>query len=110
MNKNAPAKKKKVLPTSDKYFLIVASEMFKALADTTRLRILDALSDGERSVQALSEELEASHSAISHQLAVLRGNRLVTARRAGREVFYSLQDEHVMSLVEAAVKHAQERP
>ena len=86
-----------------------AAEMFKTLSDPTRLRILTALGEGESCVHELCARLQMSQPAISHQLRLLRVVRLVHPRRAGREIFYSLEDEHVMSLVAAACSHAAER-
>ena len=83
------------------------AEWFKALSDPTRLRILHALLSGERSVSDIAAEAEASASAVSHQLAYLRSIRLVKNRRNGRSVYYSLDDEHVQSLFEEALEHAQ---
>ncbi len=90
--------------------LLDAAEMFKTLSDPTRLRILTALGESETCVHELCARLEMSQPAISHQLRLLRVVRLVSTRRAGREIFYSLEDEHVMSLVAAACSHALERP
>ncbi len=86
-----------------------ASELFKMLADPTRLRILSALASGELCVHHLSEALGMSQSAISHQLAALRAARLVEARREGKSVAYSLADDHVTALLEAGLEHAAER-
>jgi ArsR family transcriptional regulator, lead/cadmium/zinc/bismuth-responsive transcriptional repressor len=86
-----------------------AAEMFKTLSDPTRLRILTALAEGAACVHELCARLQMSQTAVSHQLRLLRVSRLVRGRRAGREIFYSLEDEHVMSLVAAACSHAGER-
>jgi ArsR family transcriptional regulator len=88
--------------------LLHASEIFKTLADPTRLRILHRLAAGDACVHELCEWLSMSQPAVSHQLRLLRVQRLVKARRAGREIYYSLEDEHVMSLVAAACSHASE--
>ena len=72
------------------------AETFRALGDPTRVRILDALSHGELCVCDLAAVLSLSQSAVSHQLRLLRGLRLVRARRAGRMVFYALDDRHVI--------------
>jgi ArsR family transcriptional regulator len=89
--------------------LLAAAETFKTLSDPTRLRILTALADGATCVHELCATLGMSQPAVSHQLRLLRVQRLVRARRAGREVFYSLDDDHVLSLVAAACSHATER-
>src|SRR5438105_2389708 len=88
--------------------LYAAAETFKTLSDPTRLRILRALSDGDTCVHELCDQLGMSQPAVSHQLRLMRAHRLVSARRAGREIYYSLLDEHVWSLVAAACLHASE--
>ncbi len=93
----------------DERALLTAAEMFKTLSDPTRLRLLHALGQGRACVHELCARLRMSQPAVSHQLRLLRVSRLVSARRAGREIFYSLADEHVLSLVAAACSHAQER-
>lgn len=85
------------------------SEIFSALSDPTRLRIVLALSRQPLCVHDLSQVLGASESAVSHQLRTLRMLRLVTSRRAGKRVYYSLDDAHVYRLIEEGLRHAQER-
>lgn len=85
-----------------------ASTLLKALADPTRMRILLAMKEGELCVCDLSHLLGMSQSAISHQLRVLRDNRLVSWRREGRQVFYRLADRHVEEILEDALEHAEE--
>jgi len=92
----------------DERELYAAAETFKTLSDPTRLRILRALADGDTCVHELCDQLGMSQPAVSHQLRLLRAHRLVSARRAGREIYYSLLDEHVWSLVAAACSHASE--
>ncbi|SEN65955.1 DNA-binding transcriptional regulator, ArsR family [Lihuaxuella thermophila] len=84
-----------------------AVSIFKALADPTRLRILYLLAEEECSVGHIAEVLELSQSAVSHQLALLRSLRLVKARRQGRTVFYTCQDEHVVRLLHQTMDHVQ---
>ena len=79
-----------------------------ALGDPTRVRILDALSHGELCVCDLAAVLSLSQSAVSHQLRLLRGLRLVRARREGRMIFYALDDLHVVDLLRQGLKHAGE--
>mgnify|MGYP000655917713 CR=1 FL=1 len=83
------------------------AETFRALADPTRLRILSALTDRECSVGGLADALGMTHSAVSHQLGLLRRMRLVRARRAGRRVFYTLDDEHIRDLFQQGLEHVQ---
>jgi ArsR family transcriptional regulator, lead/cadmium/zinc/bismuth-responsive transcriptional repressor len=81
---------------------------FSVLGDPTRIRILDALTDGELCVCDIATLAGISESAVSHQLRLLRGMRLVRARRAGRQVFYTLDDQHIVELLRLAVTHVQE--
>ena len=83
------------------------SQIFKALADPTRIRLLFLLSQEECSVNHIAEVLEMSQSAISHQLGFLRNIRLVKHRREGNMLFYSCDDEHVISLLSQAIDHAE---
>lgn len=84
------------------------AETFRALGDATRVRMLDALSHGERCVCDLAAALGLTESAVSHQLRLLRHMRLVRTRRSGRLVFYALDDHHIMSLFQQARRHVQE--
>jgi DNA-binding transcriptional ArsR family regulator len=81
------------------------SETFKALADPTRVRMLHALSHAELCVGDLAAVLEMTESAVSHQLRLLRSLRVVRARRDGKLVFYSLDDEHVARLFQISLEH-----
>ena len=81
------------------------SELFKALADETRTKILYLLSAGELCVCDLSELLSMSLPAISHHLRLLKLLRLVSYRRDGRQVFYTLADQHVAELIKVAREH-----
>jgi DNA-binding transcriptional ArsR family regulator len=84
------------------------ADTFRALGDPTRVRILDALSHGELCVCDLAAVLSLSQSAVSHQLRLLRGLRLVRARRSGRMVFYALHDSHVTDLLNQGLTHVGE--
>lgn len=84
------------------------ADTFSALGDPTRVRILDALSHGELCVCDLAAVLKLSQSAVSHQLRLLRGMRLVRPRRDGRVVFYSLDDQHIMSIFRQTLQHVEE--
>jgi ArsR family transcriptional regulator, lead/cadmium/zinc/bismuth-responsive transcriptional repressor len=84
------------------------SEIFRALGDPTRLRLLSALGGGELCVCDLASLAGISESATSHQLRLLRALRLVRARRDGRMVFYRLDDEHVAGLVAQGLQHVGE--
>ncbi len=85
-------------------FLRDLAEFFKVFGDVTRIRILSLLQK-ERSVGELAEALEMQPSAVSHQLRVLRQNDLVKYRKEGKTVFYSLDDEHVRTVLEQGMTH-----
>jgi|SoiMetStandDraft_5_1073268.scaffolds.fasta_scaffold131147_1 ArsR family transcriptional regulator, lead/cadmium/zinc/bismuth-responsive transcriptional repressor len=84
------------------------ADTFSALGDPTRVRILDALSHSELCVCDLAAVLRLSQSAVSHQLRLLRGMRLVRPRREGRVVFYALDDQHIMSIFKQTLQHVEE--
>jgi DNA-binding transcriptional ArsR family regulator len=84
------------------------AEVFKLLGDPTRVRLVDALTHGERCVCDLATLVAMSESAVSHQLRLLRAARLVRVRRAGRMAFYSLDDHHVVGLLHDTRKHVEE--
>src|SRR5688572_28967686 len=88
----------------------VLAETFRVLGDPTRVRILDALAAGELCVCDIAGLVGMSESAVSHQLRLLRTMRLVRPRRAGRQVFYSVDDHHILELLRLAGTHAQEPP
>jgi len=81
------------------------ADLFSALSDPTRLRILSLLLDDEESVGAIAERIGLTDSGVSHQLNRLRLQHIVKARKEGRQVFYSLDDEHVASLIQQSLKH-----
>lgn len=81
------------------------AETFKTLGDPTRIKIIHALSQTELCVCDLAELLDMSQSATSHQLRVLRTNRLVKYRKEGRTVYYSLDDDHILLLFNQGLIH-----
>lgn len=81
------------------------AELFKALSDPTRVRLLSVLLQGELCVSELAGQLGLSPSAVSHQLRGLRQMRLVRMRRAGRRIFYALDDEHISDLFRRGLEH-----
>lgn len=83
------------------------AETFGALSDRTRVRIVAALAGQELCVADLSRLLGLSGSAVSHQLRLLRGQRLVRARREGKVAFYALDDDHIRNLMAECVKHVE---
>lgn len=86
-----------------------AADLFKALSATSRLLILSALAHEPSSVSALTEATRLSQPLVSQHLRLLRGINLVTASRSGREVIYSLTDDHVARVIQDAIAHSQER-
>jgi DNA-binding transcriptional ArsR family regulator len=84
------------------------AEVFRLLGDPTRVRILDALTHGERCVGDLADLVGMTESAVSHQLRLLRASRLVRVRREGRLAHYSLDDHHVIGLLHDTRKHVEE--
>lgn len=81
------------------------AELFRALSDPSRVRILSILLEEEHNVNALAEAVEISESAVSHHLRGLRQMHIVQARRQGREVYYSLEDDHVAALLRQGLDH-----
>jgi ArsR family transcriptional regulator len=84
------------------------ADFFKVVGDTTRIKILHALLVAEMCVCDLSNLLNISQSAVSHQLKTLRQADLVTFRKQGKVVFYSLKDEHVRQIINLGLKHSME--
>lgn len=87
--------------------LFVVSQIFKALSDPTRIRILNFLCCEEHSVNEIAEALNLGQTTVSHQLRFLKNLRLVKFRREGTTLYYSSDDNHVMNLLHQAVSHAQ---
>lgn len=84
------------------------AEFFKVFGDATRLRILDALSCSEMCVCDLAACLNMTHSAISHQLRVLKASKLVKARKQGKVVYYTLADDHIAAILHTGLEHIHE--
>jgi DNA-binding transcriptional ArsR family regulator len=83
------------------------AELFRAFSDTSRVRILSALIVEEMNITALAEAVGISDSAVSHHMRGLRQMRLVQSRRDGKEVYYRIQDEHIIALFQQGVNHVQ---
>lgn len=97
----------KSMPDED--LLYDAAELFKIFGDSTRIRILSALSKAEMlCVNHICELLNMTKSAVSHQLRILRQAKLVRNKRIGKEVCYSLDDEHVSGIINLAIEHLTE--
>ena len=93
-----------IIPDED---IADVAEIFKLLGDPTRCKILQLLHDEELCVCELSECMDVTISAVSHQLRLLRASKLVKTRRDGRVVYYSLDDDHVSTLINIAIEHVQ---
>lgn len=81
------------------------AELFSAFSDASRLKIIAALAEGEKHVRVIAEEAGLSESATSHHLRGLRQMQLVRTRKEGRQVFYSLADDHVTRIYEIGKEH-----
>lgn len=92
---------------SDEVIYDVA-ELFKVFGDSTRTKILCALFQSEMCVNDITEVLGGTQSAVSHQLRILRNARLVKVRKEGKQVFYSLDDEHIENIFNMALEHVKE--
>lgn len=84
------------------------AELFKVFGDSTRIRILFVLFEAEVCVCDLAKALNMTQSAISHQLRILKQNKLVKSRRDGKSIFYSLADEHVRTIIDQGREHIEE--
>ena len=84
------------------------AELFKVFGDSTRIRILFVLFEAEVCVCDLAQALNMTQSAISHQLRILKQNKLVKNRREGKSIFYSLADEHVRAIIAQGREHIEE--
>lgn len=84
------------------------AELFKIFGDPTRIRILYVMLDTERCVNDIAGVLEMSQSSVSHQLRILKTSKLVKSRREGKSIFYSLDDEHVRSILSMGMEHIME--
>ena len=88
----------------DETFYDVA-ELFKAFADTTRIKIIAVLKEEELCVGAISELINVSQSAVSHQLRVLKNSKIIKPKRVGKQIFYSLDDEHIKKIYDMGLEH-----
>ena len=89
-------------------YLYDLADLFRIFGDTTRIRILYSLFDGELCVGDISTILGMSQSSVSHQLRILKDSKLVKFRRDGKSIFYSLDDDHVRSILDLGMEHLEE--
>lgn len=94
------------MPDEDELYDI--AELFKVFGDSTRIRILYVLFESELCVCDLAEALHMNQSAVSHQLKILKQAKLVSGRREGKSVFYSLADDHVRTIINQGKEHIEE--
>ena len=94
------------IPTEEELYDL--AELFKVFGDSTRIRILFQLFDKELSVGELADLLNMNQSAVSHQLKVLKQAKLVKNRREGKSIIYSLDDEHVRTIIAMGIDHIEE--
>jgi ArsR family transcriptional regulator len=92
----------------DEELLYDLAELFKIFGDSTRIKILYVLLESEMCVCDIAQLLNMTQSAISHQLRILKQSRLVKFRREGKTIFYSLQDDHVCSILSQGLDHLEE--
>lgn len=93
----------KNVPSQEK--IEALSSEFKIIGESSRLKILFALREGEMCVYHIVEAVGGNQSAVSHQLRILRDNRIIKARREGQNILYSLADAHVLAVLELALAH-----
>ena len=94
------------MPEEEKLYDL--AELFKIFGDSTRIKILYALFEAELCVCDIAQLLKVSQTAVSHQLRVLKTNKLVKSRKDGKNVFYSLADDHVYSIINQGMDHINE--
>lgn len=92
----------------DEHTAAHVAELFRAFSDTSRVLILSALLEGEKNIGALAEIVGVSESAVSHHMRGLRQMRLVRARREGKEVFYHMEDPHLITLFRQGIEHVRD--
>jgi DNA-binding transcriptional ArsR family regulator len=92
----------------DEHVAAHVAELFRAFSDTSRVRILSAIVEQEMNISALAKLVGVTESAVSHHMRGLRQMRLVKSRRDGKEVYYSVDDPHIIGLFQQGVRHVQE--
>ena len=88
--------------------LIELSELFRVFGDSTRIKILFALFRGEKNVTQICEAIDMNQSAVSHQLKILKTNKLISCRRDGKSMIYALADDHVKTIIAMGKEHIEE--
>ena len=122
MNRHSSFSAKGDVPMSDSHFdrdcllnadisedeLIELAELFRIFGDSTRIKILFALFRGEKNVTQICEAIDMNQSAVSHQLKILKTAKLITSRREGKSMIYSLADDHVKTIIAMGKEHIEE--
>ena len=88
--------------------LLELADLFKMFSDSTRIKILYDLFDGEKNVTEICEDIEMNQSAVSHQLKALKTSKLIKSRRDGKAIYYSLDDDHVKTIIAMGKEHIEE--
>ena len=94
------------MPSEDTIYDL--AELFKVFGDSTRIRILSCLKVSELCVNDIAEALNMTLSAVSHQLRILKNAKLIKSRKQGKEVYYSLDDDHVERIIDCGLDHINE--
>ncbi len=106
VHENTVAQVLGLLPDDEQLYDL--AELFKVFGDSTRIKILYALFEAELCVCDIAQLLGLTQSAVSHQLRILKGSRLVKPRKEGKTVFYSLADDHVRKIIAQGMEHIEE--
>ena len=99
----AAARAKMNMPKEEE--IVSLSTAFKAISEPSRLKILFALRQGEMCVFHITEAVGSTQSAVSHQLKTLKDNRIIKSRRDGKNILYSVDDEHIVTMIRVAKEH-----
>ncbi|MCD8309311.1 MAG: metalloregulator ArsR/SmtB family transcription factor [Clostridia bacterium] len=102
-HENLVSEVKADMPAEDAIQLM--ADRFKAISEPSRLKILLALSHGELCVEHIAMAVGGNQSAVSHQLKTLKDNRIIKSRREGKNILYSVDDEHIMTMINVAKEH-----
>lgn len=91
------------MPTEEEIYELASR--FKAISEPSRLRILLALEGGELCVEHIAKAVDGNQSAVSHQLKTLKDSKIIKSRRSGKNILYSVSDEHILKMIELAKEH-----
>ena len=92
----------------DEYKIIDLSELFKIFGDSTRIKIINILIGEEQCVNEISDKINVSQSAVSHQLRILKASKLVKYRKEGNMIYYSIDDDHIEKIFKMGCEHINE--